>query len=122
MHAGNQTLDSICQVLLSIGMFMGGLIGLILDCTIPGTYQERGMSELIKMREQLAKAEASPTLMRQIARVYDWPCGMKFLRRWKFSSYVPFLPTYGMAQTSNHISSAGGDHNAVSPSDVSNCV
>lgn len=93
--AGNQTVDSVCTVLLSIGMFMGGLIGLVLDCTIPGTYEERGMAQLMRMREEVASAEASPALLRHLSRIYDWPCGMAVLRRWTFTSYLPFMPTYG---------------------------
>lgn len=36
LFTGNQTVDSVCTVLLSTGMFVGGLIGFILDNTIQG--------------------------------------------------------------------------------------
>ena len=37
---GVQTIDNICQVLLSTSMFVGGMIGMFLDNTIPGEYMD----------------------------------------------------------------------------------
>jgi len=34
--AGNETVDSICIVLLSTPMFVGGVLGFVMDNVIPG--------------------------------------------------------------------------------------
>jgi len=36
--AGNETVDSVCVVLLSTSMFVGGFIGFVMDNVIPGEH------------------------------------------------------------------------------------
>lgn len=43
IHTGILSVDQLIQVLLSTHMFIGGLIGFVLDNTIPGTVEERGV-------------------------------------------------------------------------------
>lgn len=43
VNTGNQSVDQLLTVLGSTSMFIGGLIGLILDLTLPGTLEERGI-------------------------------------------------------------------------------
>ncbi|GFR78222.1 solute carrier family 23 member 1 [Elysia marginata] len=43
INTGNQTMDQMLTVLCSTSMFIGGLIGFLLDLTLPGTLEERGI-------------------------------------------------------------------------------
>ncbi|XP_075929645.1 solute carrier family 23 member 1-like isoform X1 [Petromyzon marinus] len=43
LQTGVRELDQILQVLLTTSMFVGGFLGLLLDVTIPGTEEERGL-------------------------------------------------------------------------------
>ena len=36
--AGNETVDNVCIVLLSTSMFVGGILGFVLDNVIPGMH------------------------------------------------------------------------------------
>ena len=36
--AGNETVDSVCIVLLSTSMFVGGVMGFVMDNVIPGEH------------------------------------------------------------------------------------
>ncbi|NXO55248.1 S23A1 protein, partial [Aramus guarauna] len=63
-------LDQVIQVLLTTGMFVGGLLGFILDNTIPGTQEERG---LLAWKNSY-KGEADNSQL--ISKVYDLPFGI----------------------------------------------
>ena len=66
-------------------MLVGGIAGFVLDNTIPGSREERGMvvwnSEVTEVGDR--------------AHVYDLPFGLKRLSSYNFAKYVPFLPYYG---------------------------
>ena len=49
INTGSDTIDNILRVILSSSMFLAMLLGFILDNTIPGTPEERG---LIKWQNQ----------------------------------------------------------------------
>lgn len=70
-------------------MLVGGIAGFILDNTIPGSREERGMvvwnSEVTEVGDR--------------AHVYDLPFGLKRLSSYNFAKYVPFLPYYGNEET-----------------------
>ncbi|XP_063422626.1 solute carrier family 23 member 1-like [Mytilus trossulus] len=89
IDTGNSELDQVLTVLLSTAMFVGGMIGFILDNTVPGTDEERG---IIKWRNQLSTTGASDDTTYK--STYDLPFIMPFLRRYKCFSYIPFLPTF----------------------------
>uniref|UniRef100_A0A8C9F1Y9 Solute carrier family 23 member 1 n=1 Tax=Pavo cristatus TaxID=9049 RepID=A0A8C9F1Y9_PAVCR len=63
-------LDQVIQVLLTTGMFVGGLLGFILDNTIPGTQEERGLLAW----KHSHKGEAGNSQL--ISKVYDLPFGI----------------------------------------------
>ncbi|XP_031456236.1 solute carrier family 23 member 1-like [Phasianus colchicus] len=63
-------LDQVIQVLLTTGMFVGGLLGFILDNTIPGTREERGLLAW----KHSHKGEVDNSQL--IAKVYDLPFGI----------------------------------------------
>ncbi|CAG7819612.1 unnamed protein product [Allacma fusca] len=85
IQTGNISLDSLFQIILSTGMFVAGFIGFVLDNTIPGTDEERGLS-------QRAAAERAAILAGD--ETYNLPFGMDFIKRQKWMRYLPISPTY----------------------------
>ncbi|OCT86650.1 solute carrier family 23 member 2 [Xenopus laevis] len=79
-------IDQILNVLLTTAMFVGGCTAFILDNTIPGTPEERGIR---KWKKGVGKGSAIEGL-----ESYDLPFGMSFLRRYKCFSYLPISPTF----------------------------
>ncbi|XP_071960294.1 solute carrier family 23 member 2-like [Antedon mediterranea] len=93
IQTGVDELDQIITVLLSTSMFVGGFIGFLLDNTIPGTDEERGLT---KWRRTLSKEIDSSSVDDddESVKTYDMPIGMKFIRSRSFFSYLPFCPTF----------------------------
>ncbi|KAL9967255.1 hypothetical protein ACROYT_G025440 [Oculina patagonica] len=85
IQTGEPKIDQIITVLLRTNMLVGGIAGFVLDNTIPGSREERGLAVWTsEVTEDSSKA-----------RVYDLPFGLKRLSSYKFAKYVPFLPYYG---------------------------
>lgn len=89
IQTGEPEIDQIITVLLQTSMLVGGITGFLLDNTIPGSREERGMvvwnSEVTEVGDR--------------AHVYDLPFGLKKLSSYSFAKYVPFLPYYGDEET-----------------------
>uniref|UniRef100_A0A7N6B0Q7 Solute carrier family 23 member 2 n=1 Tax=Anabas testudineus TaxID=64144 RepID=A0A7N6B0Q7_ANATE len=79
--------DQVLNVLLTTAMFVGGCVAFILDNTIPGSPEERGIKKL-KRGSGLSAAELEGM------RSYDLPFGMDFLRRHPIFKYFPISPTF----------------------------
>ncbi|KAJ0177484.1 hypothetical protein K1T71_007493 [Dendrolimus kikuchii] len=89
IQTGFESLDAVLQVLLSTSILVGGVIGCLLDNLIPGTDEERGLED---WKNQMAlETGATPY---SGGDTYDFPIGMTLIRRWKWTSYLPFMPTY----------------------------
>ncbi|CAB3260656.1 unnamed protein product [Arctia plantaginis] len=88
IHTGVDALDAVLQVLLSTSILVGGIIGCFLDNLIPGTDEERGLAAWAKEMslDALGASDEGDT--------YDFPVGMSIIRRWEWTKYVPFMPTY----------------------------
>merc|ERR1712224_1016093 len=67
-------------VILSSAMLLGGVLGFVLDNSLPGSLKERGFSERL----------APELLSNETEQSYDLP----FPTNFKFSRYIPFLPAY----------------------------
>ncbi|KAJ8395897.1 hypothetical protein AAFF_G00027800 [Aldrovandia affinis] len=80
-------IDQVLNVLLTTAMFVGGSVAFVLDNTIPGTPEERGIG---KLKRGLGPAGAESEGLRS----YDLPFGMDFLRRHHFFQYFPISPTF----------------------------
>ncbi|XP_064103798.1 solute carrier family 23 member 1-like isoform X2 [Macrobrachium nipponense] len=89
MQTGYSLLDQTVSVLLQTSMFVGGSIGLILDNTIPGTDEERG---LVQWEKQL-NLGGGPTSAESTS-CYDLPFGMGAVKKLTFARYLPFLPAF----------------------------
>ncbi|KAM6056019.1 solute carrier family 23 member 1 isoform 1-T1 [Chlamydotis macqueenii] len=87
INTGVPELDQILTVLLTTEMFIGGTIAFILDNTIPGTQEERGLVQW--------KAGAhSDSTARAGLRSYDFPFGMSAVRRSRWLTLVPICPVF----------------------------
>ncbi|NXR28961.1 S23A1 protein, partial [Cinclus mexicanus] len=70
LETGIIQLDQVILVLLTTGMFVGGLLGFFLDNTIPGTQEERG---LLAWKQS---HEGGMETSQLISKVYDLPFGI----------------------------------------------
>ncbi|XP_043319721.1 solute carrier family 23 member 2-like isoform X2 [Cervus canadensis] len=89
LHTGILQLDQVIQVLLTTGMFVGGFLGFLLDNTIPGSLEERGLLAWNQVQEE--SEETTKAL-----EVYGLPWGIG--TRFCVSSctrYLPFWPGEG---------------------------
>ncbi|XP_038558382.1 solute carrier family 23 member 2 isoform X3 [Micropterus salmoides] len=80
-------IDQVLNVLLTTAMFVGGSVAFILDNTIPGTPEERGIGRL-KRGSGVSATELEGM------RSYDLPFGMDFIRRYPIFKYFPISPTF----------------------------
>merc|ERR1719412_3574932 len=90
IRTGNATLDNILTVILSSSMFLAMTLGFVLDNTIPGTDEERG---LIRWQNQ-HKSSGVEGDQDQKLRVYDIPFISPWLRRcgtYYFSQEMTFF-------------------------------
>ncbi|XP_018056966.1 PREDICTED: solute carrier family 23 member 1 [Atta colombica] len=98
IQTGNAVVDSVFTVLFSTTILVGGALGCLLDNIIPGNAKDRGLEAWAKEMELTDDAidkkidEASDA--EYVQNTFDFPFGMSLLRRWKWTSYIPFLPTY----------------------------
>jgi solute carrier family 23 (nucleobase transporter), member 1 len=90
IHTGVEILDSTLSVLLGTSILVGGLIGCVLDHVIPGTKEERGIVQWSKEMDLKAGSNNSEST------TFDFPIGMETIKKWKFTYYLPFSPTYKM--------------------------
>ncbi|XP_021566469.1 solute carrier family 23 member 1 [Carlito syrichta] len=84
---GIPEVDQILTVLLTTEMFVGGCLAFILDNTVPGSPEERG---LIQWKAGAhANSDTSSSL-----KSYDFPIGMDMVKRIAFLKYVPICPVF----------------------------
>lgn len=85
LQTGILQLDQVIQVLLTTGMFVGGFLGFLLDNTIPGSLEERGLLAWNQAQESEDTTKAS--------EIYSFPCGIgtKFCTS-SCARYLPFWP------------------------------
>lgn len=80
-------IDQILNVLLTTAMFVGGCVAFILDNTIPGTPEERGIK---KWKKGVSKGSKSLDGMES----YNLPFGMNIIKKYRCFSYLPISPTF----------------------------
>nr|XP_012604478.1 solute carrier family 23 member 1 isoform X5 [Microcebus murinus] len=87
INTGVPEVDQILTVLLTTEMFVGGCLAFILDNTVPGSPEERG---LIQWKAGAhANSETSTSL-----KSYDFPFGMGMVKRIGFLKYIPICPVF----------------------------
>ncbi|XP_001358201.4 solute carrier family 23 member 1 [Drosophila pseudoobscura] len=95
IDTGNETVDSTLSVLLGTTILVGGVLGCFLDNVIPGTPAERG---LIEWANEMPLGDDN--INDGTATDYDFPYGMDAIRSWKWTYYIPFMPTYKLQKQS----------------------
>lgn len=88
IKTGSDIVDQILTVLLSTSMFVGGFVGFVLDNTIPGTDEERGIRKWRKLDESVSSMHS------ETMKSYELPLIQKYLDKWKICEYLPFCPTF----------------------------
>lgn len=88
---GVTEIDQVVTVLLTTTMAVGCLVALILDNTIPGTVEERGIKAWMYHPPEDDSDDQYQTASMDI---YDLPFGLKRLSYYKFAKYLPILPYY----------------------------
>ncbi|XP_036905041.1 solute carrier family 23 member 1-like isoform X2 [Sturnira hondurensis] len=85
VQTGILQLDQVIQVLLTTGMFIGGFLGFLLDNTIPGSLEERGLLAWNQIQE------SSETT--KVLEIYGFPCGIGTQSRASsWTRRLPFWP------------------------------
>lgn len=89
INTGSQVADQLISILLNTSMFVGGFLGCLLDNTMPGSKEERG---IIRWR-----AETNRNCDQEgTSDSYNLPIGMSVIKKCKFLKYLPVSPTYGI--------------------------
>ncbi|XP_026221547.1 solute carrier family 23 member 2 [Anabas testudineus] len=91
IDTGIKELDQVILVLFTTHMFIGGFFGFVLDNTIPGTDEERGIKS---WRDKVQ--EESQNMCDQSC--YDVPFCNAVLKRVRCFQYLPFLPSFKITQ------------------------
>lgn len=93
VQTGEPTVDQILTVLLQTSMFVGGFLGFVLDNTVPGTPEERG---ILKWNARIPSSEKDDGCKSQNQKsdCYDLPIGMDSIRKVSWLRYIPFCPTF----------------------------
>nr|XP_048298400.1 solute carrier family 23 member 1 isoform X3 [Myodes glareolus] len=96
INTGIPEVDQILTVLLTTEMFVGGCLAFILDNTVPGSPEERGLVQWKAGAH--ANSETSASL-----KSYDFPFGMGTVKRSAFLRYIPICPVFrGFANKSEN--------------------
>ncbi|KAK3596633.1 hypothetical protein CHS0354_039811 [Potamilus streckersoni] len=91
IRSGNDDIDQVITALLGNNMFMGCFSALVLDNVIPGTAEERGI--LLWRKSKLDDTDLDENSHSSL-KTYDFPIGMRFIRKWRWAKYIPVMPTF----------------------------
>uniref|UniRef100_A0AAR2JUE4 Uncharacterized protein n=1 Tax=Pygocentrus nattereri TaxID=42514 RepID=A0AAR2JUE4_PYGNA len=97
INTGITELDQLIMVLFTTHMFIGGFFGFVLDNTIPGTDEERGIKSWRKMVHGINSAYFSDH------SCYNLPFCMNLLHRFRFLQHFPFLPHLKSQDQGTHL-------------------
>ena len=87
-YVGILEIDQILTVLFKTSMAVGCIVALILDNTIPGTIEKRGLKA---WRKHLSD-ESDERFQTASIKIYDLPFGLNRISSSKVAKYLPFLP------------------------------
>lgn len=90
INTGSEVADQILEVLLTTSMFIALTMGFILDNTIPGTLEERG----VKAWRALSAGDSDEDQPVADLSCYDIPFITPYLKTLKFTQWIPCLPTF----------------------------
>lgn len=90
INTGIFDLDRLLNSFIRNTMFTGGFVACILDNTVPGTLEERGLKAWLDETVEMSKSPEK-------AHLYDVPYIHEKLDRYKWAKYIPFMSGYGKA-------------------------
>ncbi|XP_077066822.1 solute carrier family 23 member 2 isoform X3 [Siphateles boraxobius] len=96
INTGIKELDQLIMILFTTHMFIGGFFGFVLDNTIPGTEEERGI-------KSWRKVEVGSKIHMTDHSCYNLPFCMNFIQRFKLLHYLPFLPSVESQELGTHL-------------------
>ncbi|KAJ8252993.1 hypothetical protein GJAV_G00207970 [Gymnothorax javanicus] len=79
IFTGVSSLDVLLQSLLTLPVFLVGLLAFLLDNTVSGSASERGLNSDVMVRGSRSEANRTPEYSQQLAAVYDLPSPAKRL-------------------------------------------
>ncbi|XP_060073895.1 solute carrier family 23 member 1-like [Ylistrum balloti] len=88
INTGNASLDQVLKLVLGTQMFVAGLTSIILDNTVKGTKEERGMGRLPSFET------GSGSKVDTYHWVYDVPGISRLQKKIRILRYIPFLQPY----------------------------
>ncbi|RUS87004.1 hypothetical protein EGW08_005242 [Elysia chlorotica] len=91
IDTGDSNVDQVLRVLFGTNMFVGGALAFILDNTVPGTTEERG---LIAWQGAHAQGETGGDMS-----VYDIPLIQTWLNKMPFTKYIPVCPGFAFGRS-----------------------
>ncbi|XP_067656669.1 solute carrier family 23 member 1-like [Haliotis asinina] len=104
IDTGVAEVDGVLKVALGTPMFVGGLLSIVLDTTVRGSPEERG---LVSWREMASvsgdnheKGDNSNSI--SVQDVYEWCFLPRIYHRLPFISKLPFMPSLSEYPQSNH--------------------
>ncbi|KAG5833931.1 hypothetical protein ANANG_G00281140, partial [Anguilla anguilla] len=90
IFTGVSSLDVLLQSLLTLPVFLVGLLAFLLDNTVSGSASERGLNSGVMVKGSRPEAGRAPEYSRQAAAVYDLPSPVKRLLDLPGLRTVPF--------------------------------
>ncbi|XP_076046527.1 solute carrier family 23 member 2-like isoform X1 [Oratosquilla oratoria] len=104
VDTGSPLANQVLLVLLKTPMFIGSVLGILLDNTLAGTDEERGLTHV---KNQHKKVDEDPSLIACDESCYDLPFGMSLIRRWKIMRWIPISPTFTRWRKKDNSTSSG---------------
>ncbi|XP_035828730.1 solute carrier family 23 member 1 [Aplysia californica] len=96
LDTGSEEANRILSVILGTPMFLGGMLALILDSTVPGTLESRGMGQNNHEHGHSEDESGENTDM-----LYSWPFYRRLCRFCPWLGHLPFLPGNSTVQLSD---------------------
>jgi nucleobase transporter 1/2 len=93
INTGIDSVDQTISVLAMTNMFVGGLVAFVLDNTIPGTKEERGIKTWHPESDS-GDDDVKPNTVSITPSTYDLPYLMPAIRRCRWFRFVPICPTF----------------------------
>lgn len=112
IRTGNDIVDQILSVLFGTSMFVGGLVGFVLDNTIPGTDEERG---IITWRQRALSDDDGSRGSRM--EIYHLPLIQRYIDKVPFFRYIPFCTTFKLDDASHTTAHGIGNGDATRKTD-----
>ncbi|PVD29984.1 hypothetical protein C0Q70_09245 [Pomacea canaliculata] len=100
INTGSPEADHALSVLLATPLFVGGMVGFILDNIVPGTLKERGITAwqhtTSPLGAEVHNHRDSPSNRRSslVESIYDIPLVTRVLKRFSVFRYIPVSPTF----------------------------